>query len=86
MKQRKIVVEGLDMTTYTGTEDPYHVVGRTYRTTSEAFRDAEYACAIEKHTSDFRHAVRWFSDFFVALSLGSIAISLPIFLLLWLTK
>lgn len=85
MKQR-IVVEGLDMTTYTGTEDPHHVVGRTYRTASEAFRDAEYACAIEKHTSDFRHAVRWFSDFFMALFMGGCAIALPIFLVLWLTK
>ncbi len=85
-KKAKMFVEGLDMRTYRGVEDPHHVVGRTFRSTSEAFKDATYACAIERHRSDWAEAVRWFSDFFMALFMGGCAIALPVFLVLWLTK
>lgn len=81
-----ITVEGLDMTTYRGVEDPHHVVGRTYRSVNEAFKGAEYACAIEKHKSDIRHAVEFFSEFFMVLFWGGAAIAMPILFVLWLTK
>ena len=82
----KMFVEGLDLKTYRGAEDPRHVVGRTSRSVSEAFKDATYACAIERHRSDWHEGVRWFSDFFVSLLLGGCAIALPVLFVLWLTK
>ena len=84
--KKKIVVTGIDMTTYRGVEDPRHVVGRTSRSVSEAFKDANYACAIEKHRGDWHEGVRWFSDFFVTLLMGGCAIALPVLFVLWLTK
>ena len=81
-----ITVEGIDMQTYRGTADPHHVAGRTSRSVSEAFKDATYACAIERHKSDIRHALDFFSQFFMTLFMGGCAIALPIFLVLWLTK
>jgi hypothetical protein len=88
MKKTKpvMVVEGIDMRTYRGTADPHHVAGRTSRSVSEAFKDATYACAIEKHKSDIRHTLEFFSQFFTTLFMGGCAIALPIFLVLWLTK
>ena len=81
-----VVLEGIDMRTYRGTADPHHVAGRTSRSVSEAFKDATYACAIERHKSDIRHALDFFSQFFMTLFMGGCAIALPIFLVLWLTK
>ena len=82
----KMFVEGIDMTTYRGIADPYHVVGRTSRSVNEAFRGAEYACSIYRHKSDVRHALEFFSEFFMTLLLGGCAIALPILFVLWLTK
>ena len=81
-----ITVEGIDMTTYRGIADPYHVVGRTSRSVSEAFKDANYACAIYRHKSDVRHALEFFSEFFMTLFMGGCAIALPVLFVLWLTK
>ena len=75
-------LEGIDMRTYRGTADPHHVAGRTSRSVSEAFKDANYACAIYRHKSDIRHTLEFFSNLFM----GGCAIALPIFLVLWLTK
>jgi hypothetical protein len=90
MKQKTVktgvVVEGIDMRTYRGVEDPHHVAGRTSRSVDEAFKGATYACAIEKHRGDWYEAVRWFQDFFMTLFLGGCAIAFPILLVLWLTK
>lgn len=85
-KKAKMFVEGIDMRTYRGTADPHHVAGRTSRSVSEAFKDASYACSIERHRSDWTEAVRWLSDLFTTLFMGGCAIALPIFLVLWLTK
>ena len=88
-KKPKMVVEkleGIDMRTYRGTADPRHVAGRTSRSVSEAFKDATYACAIEKHKSDLRHFLEFFSDFFMTLFWGGFAIALPILFVLWLFK
>ena len=79
-------VEGIDMRTYRGTADPRHVAGRTSRSVSEAFKDATYACAIERHKSDLRHFLEFFSDFFMTLFWGGFAIALPILAVLWLFK
>lgn len=37
-------------------------VGKTYRTASEAFKDADYATPLWKCESDFDRAVRYLSD------------------------
>ena len=81
-----VVLEGIDMRTYRGTADPHHVAGRTSRSVSEAFKDANYACAIYRHKSDIRQTLEFFSEFFMTLFMGGCAIALPIFLVLWLTK
>ena len=85
-KKAKMVVEGIDMRTYRGVADPHHVAGRTSRSVSEAFKDANYACAIERHKSDVRHALEFFSQFFTTLFMGGCAIAFPILIVLWLTK
>lgn len=84
MKQ-KIVVTGIDLKNYRGI-DPYREVDRTYRSVDEAFKGAEYACAIHRHRSDWHHTLRFFSDFFTTLFLGGCAIALPVLFVLWLTK
>ena len=81
-----VVAEGVDMRTYRGTADPRHVAGRTCRSVNEAFKGWEYACAIEKHKSDLRHFLEFFSDFFMTLFWGGCAIALPILFALWLFK
>jgi hypothetical protein len=79
-------LEGVDMRTYRSIEDPHHVAGRTFRSVNEAFKGVEYACAIERHKSDLRHFLEWFSDFFMTLFWGGCAIALPILAVLWLFK
>jgi len=90
MKQKVIktgiTVEGVDMRTYRSVEDPRHVAGRTFRSVDEAFKGADYACAVEKHKSDLRHGLEWFSDFFLTLFWGGCAIAFPILVVLWLMK
>lgn len=82
---KKIVLTGIDLKNYQGI-DPFRDVDRTYRSASEAFKDAEYACAIQRHTSDWRHAVRWFSDLFAVFFWAGCAMTFPIALYIWLTK
>ena len=90
MKQKVIktgvVVEGVDMRTYRSVENPRHVAGVTYRSVDEAFKGATYACALEKHKSDFRHGLEWFTDFFLTLFWGGCAIAFPILVVLWLFR
>jgi hypothetical protein len=81
-----VVVEGVDMRTYRSTENPRHVAGVTYRSVNEAFKDWEYACAVEKHKSDFRHALEWFSELFMTFFWIGAGLSLPILFVLWLFK
>jgi len=45
-------LEGIDMRTYRGSENPYKIVGKTYSSASEAFRDADYATAIWRCESE----------------------------------
>jgi hypothetical protein len=45
-------LEGIDLRTYRGSENPYKVVGKTYRSASEAFKDADYATAIWRCESE----------------------------------
>jgi len=81
-----VVVEGIDMRTYRSTENPRHVAGVTYRSVNEAFKGWEYACAVEKHKSDFRHGLEWFSELFMFFFWIGAGLSLPILFVLWLFR
>ena len=90
MKQKIIktgvVVEGVDMRIYRSIGDPHHVAGRTFRSVDEAFKGADYACALEKHKPDYLHAFEWFSELFMFFFWAGCAMSLPIVLALWLFR
>jgi len=90
MKQKVIktgvVVEGVDMRTYRSVENPRHVAGITYRSVDEAFKGADYACALEKHKPDYLHAFEWFCELFMFFFWVGVAISLPIVFVLWLFR
>ena len=82
---KKIVLTGIDLKNYQGI-DPFRDVDRTYRSASEAFKDATYACAIEKHKSDFRQGLEWFSELFMFFFWAGCAIALPVLFVLWLFR
>jgi len=69
-----IVVEGIDMYTYRGT-DAIKESGVTYRSASEAFRDATYATAGWKPKTDLAEGLEWFSELFVFFFWVGFAIS-----------
>jgi hypothetical protein len=66
---------GLDLKdnqTFESTNDIYHSVGRTHRSASEAFKDAEYAQAIWKYRTDTQEAIEFLKDMFVGLAIVGI--------------
>lgn len=66
--------------------DLYQMVGRTSRSASEAFRDAEYAYAIHKFDDDWAWVVRRFykttTDFVMSAFLGGMAVGF----IYWITR
>lgn len=80
-----IVLEGIDMLTYRGT-DAIKESGVTYRTASEAFKDATYATAGWKPKSDWAEGIEWFSELFLFFFWVGIAIAFPIIFALWLFR
>ena len=80
-----IVVEGIDMYTYRGT-DAIKEAGVTYRSASEAFRDATYATAGWKPKTDLSEGLEWFSELFLFFFWIGIAITLPTVLVIWLFR
>ena len=80
-----IVVEGIDMLTYRGT-DAIKESGVTYRSASEAFRDATYATAGWKPKTDLSEGLEWFSELFLFFFWIGIAITLPTVLVIWLFR
>lgn len=82
-------VEGLDLRNpacLVHINDLHHAVGRTHRSASEAFRDAQYANPIDVPQSDFAQAMDWFAELFVFFFWAGIALSFPIALVVWLTR
>ena len=71
---------------FMGIKDIYHAVGRTSRTASEAFKDAQYACAITKFNDDIRMALNYFSHVFFNLSLSAFLGGMLVGILFWLTR
>ena len=80
-----IVVEGIDMYTYRGT-DAIKEAGITYRSASEAFRDATYATAGWKPKTDLSEGLEWFSELFLFFFWIGIAITLPTVLVIRLFR
>ena len=80
-----IVLEGIDMLTYRGT-DAIKEAGVTYRSASEAFRDATYATAGWKPKTDLAEGLEWFSELFLFFFWIGIAITLPTVLVIWLFR
>lgn len=81
--------EGIDLTDpacIVHIKDLHHAVGRTHRSASEAFRDADYAIAVERHKSDWVMALEWFSELFMTFFWIGAGLSLPILFVLWLFK
>jgi hypothetical protein len=59
-------------------------VGKTYSSTSEAFRDADYATPIWRCESDFDRTVRFMSDTIIGASLAVFSFSIFIYgLYIW---
>lgn len=62
-------LEGIDMRTYRGSENPYKIVGKTYSSASEAFKDADYATAIWRCETENERGLRIIGGW-VAILLG----------------
>ena len=54
---------------YEGIKDIYHAVGRTSRSASEAFKDADYASAFWKCETDFTASMRFLKGIRVVISI-----------------
>jgi len=82
-------VEGLDLRNpacLVHINDLHHAVGRTHRSVSEAFKDAQYANAIDAPQSDLAQALSWFADLFAFFFWAGFLLSMPVLFVLWLTK
>ena len=90
--KKKVVLNGgvaLDLRnprSFEGLLDPRHAVGRTSRTASEAFKDADYATALWKCESDFWYGIRFMSQMLYGMFLVTMYLLTPILLLTWLFR
>jgi len=71
---------------FEGVTDPRHTVGRTSRTASEAFKDADYATALWKCESDFWYGIRFMRGMLHGMFLVTMYLLTPILLLTWLFR
>lgn len=67
-------------------KDIYHSAGRTHRTASEAFKDAQYACAITKFDDELKVALNYFSHVFFNLSFSAFLGGAFAGMVYWLTR
>jgi hypothetical protein len=56
------------------------------RTVSEANRDAQYACAIQSFKSDFKLTIDFIGKAMYGFVVTAIVLSIPVLLVVWLTK
>lgn len=61
-------------------------MGKTFRSVSEANRDAEYCSAIQTFKSDAKLALDFIAHAIYGFWAVSIILALPILLIVWLTK
>jgi hypothetical protein len=58
-----------DNNSFESINDIYHSVGRTSRTASEAFKDADYAQAIWKYRTDTQQAIEFLKDAVIGMAI-----------------
>lgn len=82
-KSKKVVAK----TQYLG-DDPAQFVwsNKTHRSASEAFRDAEYACAITKFKNDWQLSLEFLGGAVIGFFTVLTVIAFPVLLLVWLTR
>ena len=73
---------------YLSADDPAQWIwsNRTHRTMSEAFRDAEYACAIQTFKSDWKLTIDFLGNMVYGMFLTGMMLLVPVLLIMWLTK
>ena len=73
---------------YLGGDDPAQWVwsNRTHRSASEAFKDAEYACAITKFKNDWQLSLEYLSGAIYGFFTIGMMLLIPVLLVMWLTK
>lgn len=77
-------LEGIDLKSYRGSENPYKIVGKTYSSVSEAFKDADYATAIWRCETENQRGWRMVRGW-VAVLLGiGLAYGIAVGLVDWL--
>ena len=90
-KTKKKVVSGMAIDlrnprSFEGIGDVRHAVGRTSRSASEAFKDADYAQAFWKCESEFWYGVRFIRDMLHGMFMVTMYLLTPILLLTWLFR
>ena len=81
-----IAVDLQNNDSFNGIKDIYHSAGRTHRTASEAFKDAQYACAITKFDDDIRASLNYLSHVVFNLSISAFLGGMLVGILFWLTR
>lgn len=73
---------------YLSADDPAQWIwsNKTHRSASEAFRDAEYACAITKFRNDWQLSLEFLGGMVYGFFMVGMALLLPVLLIMWLTK
>jgi hypothetical protein len=71
---------------YEGIKDIYHAVGRTSRSSSEAFKDADYASAFWICESDFVATMRFLREMLEGMVVVFMTLFIPILVIVWLVK
>jgi hypothetical protein len=71
---------------YSNVNDIHHTVGRTSRTASEAFKDADYATPIWKCSTDFDRGVHFLKEAVVGFAQAGLLIGGIIFLIMWVFR
>jgi hypothetical protein len=64
----------------------FGMVGKTYRTASEAFKDAEYASGITKFHREIPRALNHFEEIVYNVSISAFLGGMAIGLIYWITR
>jgi len=71
---------------FDGIGDVRHYVGRTSRSASEAFKDADYATGLWKCESDFMYGIKFMRGMLEGMTVVIGITIVPVLLVLWVTK
>jgi len=88
-KKAKVFVEGLyckDPRSFNGIGDVRQYVGRTSRSVSEAFKDADYAQAIWRCETEFQQGWRFLVGIAQGMLIITFAVAFPVLLVVWVLR